>query len=272
MPTRQNTLTYRPLIKVAVITIVVTLMASQMTDVYAGWSNYGLKEYHACNHPDCRKCKRNHHKDGHDTACRKLCSEILPVLEAQNVVLDEINKKIDQNETGDGLGLECPDAPVSITGQTDSFATGDDGDLEKGTAWSNPRFTDNGDGTVTDNLTGLIWDQNADRFGTRTWNEALSDCNSLAASDHSDLNDGSVAGDWRLANIRELLSLIDFGQYGPALPSGHPFIDVQGTIYWSSTTSSSWPDGAWFVDFYDGVVVSDIKNHSWHIWCVRDGQ
>jgi len=47
-------------------------------------------------------------------------------------------------------------APVAKTGQTTSYSTGDDGDLEKDVAWPNPRFTNNSDGTVTDNLTGLI--------------------------------------------------------------------------------------------------------------------
>jgi len=45
-------------------------------------------------------------------------------------------------------------APVPKTGQTTSYASGDDGDLELGTAWPSPRFTDHGNGTVTDNLTG----------------------------------------------------------------------------------------------------------------------
>ena len=48
-------------------------------------------------------------------------------------------------------------ALVPATGQTDSVAAGDDGDLQKGVPWPDPRFTDNGDGTVTDHLTGLIW-------------------------------------------------------------------------------------------------------------------
>ena len=52
-------------------------------------------------------------------------------------------------------------AMVPKTGQTTGYATGDDGALQKGVAWPNPRFTDNGDGTVTDNLTGLIWLKNA---------------------------------------------------------------------------------------------------------------
>ena len=68
-----------------------------------------------------------------------------------------------------------PPAPVPKTGQTISYEPGDDGYYQKGVAWPNPRFTDNGDGTVTDNLTGLIWLKNANCFGTRTWATALSD-------------------------------------------------------------------------------------------------
>ena len=58
-------------------------------------------------------------------------------------------------------------APIAKTGQTTSYATGDDGDLQNGVAlpaWY-PRFTDNGDGTVTDNLTGLMWAKNANMAG-----------------------------------------------------------------------------------------------------------
>ena len=39
--------------------------------------------------------------------------------------------------------------------------TGQDGELQTGLAWPNPRFTDNGDQSVTDNLTGLIWTKDA---------------------------------------------------------------------------------------------------------------
>ena len=54
----------------------------------------------------------------------------------------------------------CPPdgpTPVSKSGNTISWATGDDGDLQTGVAWPNPRFKDNLNGTITDNLTGLIW-------------------------------------------------------------------------------------------------------------------
>jgi Protein of unknown function (DUF1566) len=174
-------------------------------------------------------------------------------------------------------------APVPQTGQTASFATGDDGDLEKGVASPNPRFTvnvnaadDNGagggivgngicdgtescNGTVTDNLTGLIWLKNANCFGVRTWALALSDVNGLNTGECG-LTDGSVAGDWRLPNVRELQSLIDYGHNNPALPSNHPFTNVQASSYWSSSTVASFSNDAWGVNFDFGNVGLGDKN------------
>ena len=118
----------------------------------------------------------------------------------------------------------------------------------------NPRFTDNADGTVKDNLTGLIWLKDAGCLGYQTWTEALSNSNTLA-SGACGLTDGSVAGAWRLPNFKELQSLIDFGQYVPALPVGHPFSGVQSDTYWSSTTGAYLPDLAWIVSLYDGEVL-----------------
>ena len=109
-------------------------------------------------------------------------------------------------------------APVEKTGQTTCYdrfgmaigcpGTGQDGDLQKGVAWPNPRFTDNSDGTVTDNLTGLIWLKNASCFGFRAWETALSDANTLNSGECG-LSDGTVEGEWRLPNMKELNSLID---------------------------------------------------------------
>ena len=112
-------------------------------------------------------------------------------------------------------------APVEVTGQTMSSAFGDDGDIQAGVPFPTPRFTDKGNGTVKDNLTGLIWLKNANCFVPETWANALKAA-TLAddpASTTTDcgLSDGSVAGDWRLPNVKELQSLIDFGFSGPAL-------------------------------------------------------
>jgi len=133
-----------------------------------------------------------------------------------------------------------PDGPTPVpqTGQTTSYATGDDGDLERGVPLVTPRFTDNGNGTVTDNQTGLIWLKDANCFGARTWDDALSDSNGLADGSCG-LTDGSNAGDWRLPHVKELQSLIDFDNINPALPSGHPFTNVYSGYIWSSTTLDS---------------------------------
>jgi hypothetical protein len=160
---------------------------------------------------------------------------------------------------------------VPKTGQTTSYATGDDGDLEKGVAWPNPRFTDNGNGTVTDNLSGLIWLKNANCRGTRDWTTALNDANTLADGTCS-LTDGSSAGSWRLPNIKELQSLVDFGRYNPVLPSGHPFSGVQTGNYWSSTAVAGYTSVAWYLNLYDGPVSGGGQSVSYFVWPVRGGQ
>jgi len=169
-------------------------------------------------------------------------------------------------------------APVPKTGQTTSYADYDDGYYEKGVAWPDPRFTDNSDGTVTDNLTGLIWLKNADCFGTKTWydseNEtypALEAANTLNSGECS-LSDGSSEGDWRLPNVLELLSLIDWEEYDPALPDGHPFTSIHSTPYWSSTTYECDTDRAWSVRLSTGDLDRPYRNTGLYIWPVRGGQ
>jgi hypothetical protein len=202
-----------------------------------------------------------------------------------------------------------PLAPVPSTGvtlcytTTDTSATpcpaegypGQDGEYQKGVDWPNPRFTanvdNNGDGdcqdpgetcdgTVTDNLTGLIWLKNANCFGLRTWTQALNDADTLNHLE-CDLADGSNQGDWRLPNIRELHSLIHYGLFGPAVPNtegtgqwseGDPFIDVQLFLYWSSTTDAFNPTIAWFMVPRYGEVDYDAKTFTGHVWPVRGGQ
>jgi len=162
-------------------------------------------------------------------------------------------------------------AGVPKTGQTTSFAAGDDGDLERGVAWPIPRFTDNGNGTVTDNLTGLIWLKNADCFGPRAWATALTDANGLA-SPSCGLTDGSVAGAWRLPNVREQQSLIDYGRYNPALPSAHPFTDVHAYSYWTNTDVFYTTSYAWHVNLGNGYVYDGDEAYTYYVWPVRGGQ
>ena len=162
--------------------------------------------------------------------------------------------------------------PVPKTGQTTSHEDYDDGYYEKGVEWPDPRFTDNGDGTVTDNLTGLIWMKNANcNSGPGLWAAAVTFCNTRNSGECG-LTDGSIEGDWRLPNRNELLSLIDNSNHLPSLPDGHPFTNAQQqSYYWTSTSVSFAPTtSAWIVALDYGASFSRQKLTSYNgIWPVR---
>ena len=174
-------------------------------------------------------------------------------------------------------------APVADTRRRQCFdaggisrscvGTGEDGELQAGVAWPTPRFTDNGDGTLTDNLTGLIWLKDANCPGVKTWQEALdwvSDLNTtaIACTDYTAM----TFTDWRLPNIKEQVSLVDFSQQSPALVSGHPFVSVEVEFYWSSTTWELFPTIAWGVDLAHGETDQVGKLSEKPVWPVRGGQ
>lgn len=158
------------------------------------------------------------------------------------------------------------------TGQTISYAAGDDGAIQAGAAWPNPRFTDNGNGTVTDNLTSLVWLKNANCFGAQLWLVAITSANMLA-SGTCGLTDGSVAGQWHLPSISELESLVDSERYNPPLPLGHPFSSVlgAGAYYWSSSGFYNFTTSAWVLYMGNGDVGYNPKTYSRYVWPVRAG-
>ncbi len=188
--------------------------------------------------------------------------EIYAIVENIEIIVQDTNNKVNS--------CAGPPVPVPKTGQTTSYATGDDGDLQKGLEWPSPRFTDNGDGTVTDNMTNLIWLKDANCFGQQNWTTALNSANTLNSGECG-LSDGSIEGDWRLPNVRELASLVDYGQYNPPLPSGHPFTGVQSGNYWSSSTYLSMTNNAWYVQMSSGVIYIIAKTNSYWLWPVRGG-
>lgn len=176
--------------------------------------------------------------------------------------------------------LQAAAIQLPLTGQTACYdsngvviacaGTGQDGDRRAGAAWPSPRFTDNKDGTVSDHLTGLIWLKDANctdtaggiarSGGSLNWPSALTWSNNLA-NGKCGLSDNSVAGDWRLPNINELRSLVDYSRHDPALPAGHPFSDVQSTWYWSSTTNPVYTGGAFNVGLSRGSIHFNPKVH-----------
>ena len=149
---------------------------------------------------------------------------------------------------------------VALTGQTTSFAEGDDGSIQAGVKPPTPRFTDKGDGTVKDNPTDLIWLKDTTCLRGQ-WLDALQLVSALA-SGGCGLSDGSVPGDWRLPNVRELESLLDFGFRDPPLSNaagtgqwtqGDPFSGnpLGGLGYWTSTSLpiGDNPTVAWAIQF-----------------------
>ena len=173
-------------------------------------------------------------------------------------------------------------SPVWKTGQNTSYAVSDDGDFKAGTPWPLPRFSDHADGTVTDNLTGLMWSKNANPAGSsKTWQGALDYVKTVNIGGYTD---------WRLPNIKELSSLVDWSKDSPILPANHPFQNVifekyglyPGTlVYWSATTLQAetpgpffpillW-DRAYIFDMAYGVIDGYKKTDSVYVWPLRNG-
>ena len=165
-------------------------------------------------------------------------------------------------------------AQVPKTGQTISYGIRDDGELQAGVTWPEPRFTDNGDGSVTDHLTNLVWLQNANCFNPQTWGTALELVNSLE-SGQCDLSDGSVAEDWRLPNRNEMASIMNYGQHRPAFPEGHLFTNiptlhhVEKTAYWTSTAYARSARSSWYITSMTAHTNKTICDNPRLVWPVR---
>jgi|GEM_PF-3811682 len=203
------------------------------------------------------------------------------------------------NNTGKGFHNDTwlvrienePDTKPIRTGQTlcysdtgniiDCAGTGQDGEFQYGTAWPDPRFTDNNDQTVLDNLTKLVWLKDANCLFT---NYPEVDTDGLvegkvffqtAIDFINGMNDGTYplcAGgkdDWRMPNSYELRSLIDHGNV-PSLAPGNPFINHMEFYYW---TNSNWyidKTQVWVVGVYYGDVYTTWKDDKAFFWPVRD--
>ncbi len=160
-----------------------------------------------------------------------------------------------QCDQGDGSIGACPGSPA-----------GQDGTVQAGTP---PNYTDNGDGTITDNVTGLMWEKLSDDGSVHDFNKTYSWFDAfdvkIAALNAAPCFAGHC--DWRLPNRRELESLIDVGQNGPAVdPAFNTDTCVNhctvttcsctaSSFYWSSTTFQD-PSKkfAWAVDLGAGRI------------------
>ena len=119
-------------------------------------------------------------------------------------------------------------------------------------------YTDNEDGTVTDNITGLMWQQ-AVPTGTYTWAQAVAYCPTLTLAAYSD---------WRLPSVIELVSIVDYGQYNPSIDPTY-FPSTPASDFWSSSPLAGWSSGAWLVNFNYGYSGLIVVSNTFHVRCVR---
>jgi len=113
---------------------------------------------------------------------------------------------------------------------------------------------------VLDRETGLVWERSPETIQT-SWYDAIYFCYRKEV--------GGRKG-WRPPTVEELASLVDTTQSNPALPSGHPFRNVQPGYYWSSTEYSN-PDLAYYVYMPGGAASYTQKSNHYYYWAVRGG-
>ncbi len=187
--------------------------------------------------------------------------------------------------------------PPKKTGQVNSYETNglqvfdgslkDDGFYQKGVT---PNYSRNdGDEIVTDHITGLQWqDDVAVASVQKPWLEPIkysqctgtngqaldvSQCSVTAGDTATSYCLNLTLGghtDWRLPNIKELVSLSHYGQSNPAIDS--TFQNTEFIRCWSSTTDASDSGHAWSVNFSSGGQYGNNKNYSFYVRCVRAGQ
>jgi hypothetical protein len=197
-------------------------------------------------------------------------------------------------------------SPISCSG------TGHDGEIQAGATLS---YTDHGDGTVTDNVTGLMWEKKGDNEGLHDWDNYYSwsgycsvsgvecwtnaQCGGNCDSPDGQGGDDTIfewlakvnaeggtgfAGhnDWRIPNIKELQSIVNYETYSPAVSPAFNTSCAPGCAvtacsctasyyYWSSTSIAGSPGVAWGVDFDDGFMSVFSKDGNGHVRAVRGG-
>ncbi len=122
-------------------------------------------------------------------------------------------------------------------------------------------YIDNGDGTITDTGTGLMWQKDT-APGRYTWQEALSYCETSTLAGYND---------WRLPNRNELQSIVDYGSNNPSINTTY-FSGTEPSSYWSSTTYAINPISAWSVSFDDGNISHFFKPSHLCVRAVRAGE
>lgn len=136
------------------------------------------------------------------------------------------------------------------------------------------RFIDNGNGTVTDQASGLQWKRCAEgqtwsggtctgTVTTHNWQQALQLADAASYAGHSD---------WRLPNIKEISSIVERACYSPAIDQSVFPATPTNQYFWSASPYAGNSGDAWSVYFYDGAVAYITKTDKRHVRLVRGGE
>jgi hypothetical protein len=203
-----------------------------------------------------------------------------------------------------GIHTPIPTSPLTVAGTIETTSGGvkfPDGTLQTTAAVTTPpgdchggRYEDNGDGTVSDCRTGLIWLKNADctdaagaivkSGGTLNWDNAKT-WSAALANGACGLSDGSSAGDWRLPTKTEWMAMVAYAKTHYSMPiltnaagtakwtEGDPFLNVRfNSSYWSGSAVIGNTTNVWYVPMFFGNMDSLGKSISFYVWPVRSGQ
>jgi len=163
-----------------------------------------------------------------------------------------------------GISSFCYSSELPDTGQTTSYTDtfGEDHDYQPSATQMS--YTDNGDGTTTDNRTGLMWLKDANNYnggGTQTWEGALVGVSTFTYATYDD---------WRLPNVKELDSIVKFEGVAPFIDTTY-FLNTVSGDYWTSTTYVPTTTHAMIVNFGSGRVVDNGKTGAYYVRPVRGG-
>ena len=177
--------------------------------------------------------------------------------------LDDLNDKLD-DLLANGVDLRgVTQNWDKKLDSTNGYANGCDSDRFT-CIWPTDEHPDGA--AVRDNETGLVWERSPD-IDVRNWYDAIIFCGAQEV--------GGRKG-WHLPLKEQLASLIDPSNRDPALPSHHPFINIQNETYHTATTAQGFdPTRAWAVQVNNAAVFPTIRKIPnvlvWN-WCVRGGQ
>ncbi|MFA6227136.1 MAG: DUF1566 domain-containing protein [Candidatus Paceibacterota bacterium] len=163
---------------------------------------------------------------------------------------------------------------IKIATSTTPIATSTITQLARGIPPESPtNYKDNGDNTITDNYTGLIWAKcvqgmsgskcTSGSAALREWSKARSECERL--------NLGGNSKEWRMPTLKELSSIVDTGSFDPAINKTF-FPNTTEGPYWTYTSPAGYRGDKFIVLFSDGSVYHQPAGGAAATRCVRTGK